>query len=78
MGWFYGFKLHLIVNEHGELVALYVTQLKNISQIAHTRHRNVDNFMVSLMAGLIAYTWQPRKPSLNLLNEDAPFLPVLI
>jgi hypothetical protein len=33
-------------------------QLKNISQIAHTRHRSV-NFMVNLMAGLIAYTWQP-------------------
>ena len=153
MGWFYGFKLHLVVNERGELVALYVTpgnvddrkpvphltkalwgklfgdkgyisqalfdelfahglqlitsirknmkprllplmdklllrkraiietindQLKNISQIAHTRHRSIDNFMVNLMAGLIAYTWQPRKPSLNLVNEDAPLLPVLI
>jgi transposase len=153
VGWFYGFKLHLVVNERGELVALSVTpgnvddrkpvphltkalwgklfgdkgyisqalfdelfarglqlitsirknmkprlvplmdklllrkraiietindQLKNISQIAHTRHRSIDNFMVNLMAGLIAYTWQPRKPSLNLVNEDAPLLPVLI
>lgn len=25
MGWFYGFKLHLIVNEHGELVSFFVT-----------------------------------------------------
>jgi Transposase DDE domain len=25
MGWFYGFKLHLIVNEHGEVVSFFVT-----------------------------------------------------
>lgn len=25
MGWFYGFKLHLIVNEHGELVSFFIT-----------------------------------------------------
>ena len=25
MGWFYGFKLHLIVNHHGEIVAAKVT-----------------------------------------------------
>lgn len=25
MGWFYGFKLHLIVNEYGELVAFQIT-----------------------------------------------------
>ncbi|MFW6042716.1 MAG: transposase, partial [Chloroflexota bacterium] len=31
-------------------------QLKNISQIAHTRHRSVDNFIVNLVAGMIAYT----------------------
>ena len=39
-------------------------QLKNISQIAHTRHRSVDNFAVNVVAGLIAYTHQPKKPSL--------------
>jgi hypothetical protein len=41
-------------------------QLKNISQIQHTRHRKPANFAVNLIAGLIAYTFQPRKPSLNL------------
>jgi hypothetical protein len=25
MGWFYGFKLHLVVNHHGEIVAAKVT-----------------------------------------------------
>jgi len=43
-------------------------QLKNISLIEHTRHRSVTDFMVNIVAGLIAYTWQPKKPSLNLGN----------
>lgn len=153
MGWFYGFKLHIIVNEQGELVNFCLTpgnvddrkpvpnlarslwgklfgdrgylgqalfdelfatgvqlitplrknmknrlmplmdkllarkrsiietindQLKNISQIEHTRHRSVTNFMVNLLAGLVAYTWQPKKPSLNLANSEQALLPALI
>lgn len=41
-------------------------QLKNISQIEHSRHRSVTNFLVNLVAGLIAYTHQPKKPSLHI------------
>jgi len=153
MGWFYGFKLHLIVNECGELIALQITpgnvddrqpvpklcrdlfgklfgdkgylshalfrelwadgiqlvtmvrsnmknrlvvlqdkllsrkraiietihdQLKNISQIEHSRHRSVNNFFVNLIAGLIAYCHQEKKPSLNLSQQPADFLPVVI
>jgi hypothetical protein len=153
MGWFFGFKLHLVVNDQGDLLAFYLTpgnvddrkpvpqlaqrlfgklfgdkgyisqalfdqlleqdvqlitgirknmqnrlmplidkvllrkraiietindQLKNISQIAHTRHRSIDNFLVNLIAGLIAYVHQPKKPSLNLRNEDLAALPALI
>lgn len=145
MGWFYGFKLHLVVNEQGELVSFCVTpgntddrkpvpkmakslwgklfgdrgyisskltkqlreqkvqlitsirgnmknkllplmdkillrkrflietindQLKNISQIEHSRHRSVINFMVNIVAGLIAYTLQPKKPSLNIRKNQ--------
>lgn len=40
-------------------------QLKNISQIEHTRHRSFWNFLVNLAAGLIAYSWREKKPSLN-------------
>jgi hypothetical protein len=40
-------------------------QLKNISQIEHTRHRSVNNFVVNLMAGLIAYCHQPSKPAIQ-------------
>ena len=30
-------------------------QLKNISQIEHSRHRSLHGFMLNLMGGLIAY-----------------------
>ena len=140
LGWFYGFKLHIIVSDAGELLAWQVTpgniddrrpvpkmarrlfgklfgdlgylseplkillreqnlelvtklkknmknkflnfsdklllrkraiietvfdQLKNISQIEHTRHRSFWNFLVNLASGLIAYSWREKKPSLN-------------
>jgi transposase len=151
MGWFCGFKLHLMVNDEGALLAFCVTpgqvddrrpapklaqrlwgqlfgdrgylsqawhdllwtqglalltkvrknlknrlmrlwdklllrkrtlletmndQLKNISQIEHTRHRSVTGFMVNLLAGLVAYSYQPKKPSLGIRRN--PMLPVLI
>jgi hypothetical protein len=141
MGWFFGFKLHFIINDRGELLAVRVTpgnrddrkpvpalvkrlwgklfgdkgylsqslndqlraqgvelitklksnmqnqlmllsdklllrkraiietvidQLKNISQIEHTRHRSPVSFMLHLVAGLIAYCFQPQMPSLGL------------
>jgi len=40
-------------------------QLKNISQIEPSRHRRLTGFMVHLGGGLIAYTFQPKKPSLG-------------
>ena len=39
-------------------------QLKNISQIEHTRHRSVWTFMANILGGLIAYAMQPKKPSI--------------
>ncbi len=141
MGWFFGFKLHLAVNDRGELLACCLTpgncddrapgprmvtrlrgkligdrgyisaslaellfeqglhlitrlrknmknrlmhlsdkllvrkraiiesiidQLKNISQIEHSRHRSPTNFVVHLIAGLIAYCHQDKKPGLHL------------
>ena len=53
-------------------------QLKNISQIAHTRHRSPCNFLVNLLAGLIAYSWQPNKPSINLSERELAHLPAII
>lgn len=141
IGWYFGFKLHLVINERGELLGFQLTpantddrkpvpelvkglsgklfgdkgyisqalfeklfsqrlqlvtplkknmhnrllplmdkillrkrslietvndQLKNISQIEHSRHRSSINFLVNLISGLIAYTYQEKKPSLNL------------
>lgn len=145
MGWFYGFKLHFLCNDRGELLAVYFTpanlddrkgllhmiqlrqgifgkifadrgyisqplmlqlltdfgieiftglkknmhttlpvryedmfllrkrtiietitdQLKNISQLEHSRHRSIPNFMVNGLCALIAYCHQPKKPSLR-------------
>jgi transposase len=150
MGWFFGFKLHLVINDRGELLNVLLTpgnvddrkpvpklvrklfgkifgdkgyisqplyellrqtfgiqfvtklksnaknrlplpfmdrillrrraiiesvidQLKNISQIEHSRHRSVTNFMVNLICGLIAYAHQPKKPSLG--RESLACLP---
>ena len=145
IGWFYGFKLHIIINENGEILSFLVTpgnvsdisvldklskgvfgkifgdkgyissklgkslfdrglqlfttlrsnmkeklmclkdkallrkrslietvndQLKNISQIEHSRHRSPSNFLVNLIGGLLAYSHQKKKPSLNLEGND--------
>ena len=48
------------------VVESVIDQLKNISQIEHTRHRSPTNFFVNVVAGLIAYCLQSKKPSLNL------------
>ena len=40
-------------------------QLKNISQIEHSRHRCIENFYVNIVAGLIAYSEQEKKPSFD-------------
>jgi hypothetical protein len=55
------------------IVETIIDQLKNISQIEHSRHRSVANFLANLLCGLIAYCHQPKKPSLQL--RDALALP---
>lgn len=146
MGWFYGFKLHAIINSKGELIRLRLTpgnvddrkpmpdlckglfgqlfadkgyiaqwltevlaeqdlqivttlkknmkpaprtdfekailrrrslietvfdELKNLCQIEHTRHRSVSNFLVNLMAGVVAYCLSEKKPTLKLIRVNA-------
>src|SRR5450432_67884 len=152
LGWFYGFKLHLVINESGEVLAFTLTpgnvddrkpvpklvkrlfgklfsdpgylsqslfatlweqgihlitgirahmknrlmllrdklllrkryiietindQLKNQSQIEHSRHRSPVNFVVNVLAGLIAYIWQPKKPAIHWAPCDAKALALL-
>lgn len=38
-------------------------QLKNLHQIEHSRHRSVNNFMVNIMAAVVAYCLNPNKPT---------------
>lgn len=48
------------------IIETIIDQLKNISQIEHSRHRSPVNFGVNLLCGLIAYCHQPKKPGLCL------------
>jgi hypothetical protein len=56
------------------IVETIIDQLKNISQIEHTRHRSPLNFLVNLICGLIAYAHQPKKPSLQLKALPLPMI----
>lgn len=157
MGWFYGFKLHLVINEQGEITSFLLTpgnvadnnpklgaklcqklrgklygdrgyiskdlfeqlwsqgvhlvtgikknmknkllplwdklmirkrnlietindQLKNSNQIEHTRHRSPQNFLTNLLAGLISYQLQPKKPCLHYTKTEQQLLtqPLLV
>jgi hypothetical protein len=60
------------------IIESVIDQLKNISQIEHTRHRSPANFLVNLAAGLIAYTYQPKKPSLKLHPDEFAELPIVV
>lgn len=49
-------------------------QLKNTQQIEHTRHRSPRNFISNLLAGLIAYQLQPKKPSIHYTKPEQRLL----
>lgn len=147
MGWFFGFKLHLIINDKGELMSFYLTkanvddrdvkvlsdmttnifgklfgdkgyiskaltellfkdgiqlitkvrknmkkkplsdqekillrkravietvndELKNMCQIEHTRHRSLNGFLFNILGALAAYSFFPKKPSINVDFEE--------
>ena len=52
------------------VVETVIDQLKNVCQIEHTRHRKIENAFVNLVAGLIAYAFKPKKPSIK--NDKLP------
>ena len=41
-------------------------QLKNIGHIEHTHHRSGANFLANLLSSLIAYSYHPTQPALDL------------
>ena len=40
-------------------------ELKNISQVEHSRHRCFDNFIINLLQAITTYFLFPKKPCIN-------------
>ena len=45
-------------------------QLKNISYVEHSIHRSTNEFMIDMLAGLIAYCLKANKPRIDLYKEE--------
>ena len=56
------------------IIETIIDQLKNIMQIEHSRHRGVPHYFADILAGLIAYTYQEKLPSLNLATQQQKML----
>lgn len=59
-----GFDMALL--RQRSLIETVFDELKNLTQIEHTRHRSPLNFTVNLLGGIVAYCLMPQKPSLPL------------
>jgi hypothetical protein len=44
-------------------------ELKNICQLEHSRHRSINGFLLNIISTLVAYSYFPKKPSLNIHKE---------
>jgi Transposase DDE domain len=73
--------IDMLLLRKGAIIESVIDQLKNISQIEHSRHRSPINFMVNMIARLIPYCRQPKKPSLGinansllLLNPNSHYI----
>jgi hypothetical protein len=52
--------------------------LKKVFQIEHARHRSPFNLLVHPLAALVAYTYQEKKPALDLEVKGLAALPPAI
>ena len=52
------------------IIETVIGQLKQLFQLEHSRHRSLVGFLVNTICALIAYSWQSKKPSLNLRNHE--------
>ena len=59
------------------IIETVIGQLKQTLHIDHTRHRSPANFLVNLLAGLVAYSHKPHKPSILLSPEEYQHLTAL-
>jgi len=55
-----------LLSRKRSIIETVIDQLKNISQIEHSRHRSPINALTNVICGLIAYCHQPKKPSLHM------------
>jgi len=55
-----------LLSRKRSIIETVIDQLKNISQIEHSRHRSPVNATINIICGLIAYCHQPKKPTLHL------------
>lgn len=46
-------------------------ELKNLCQIEHIRHCSLFNFLINLMAGIVAYCLSDNRPTLNLTKANS-------
>jgi hypothetical protein len=46
----------------------------NVCQIEHTRHRSPTNFLINLLAGLVCYQMNPKKPALKMPDNFNPII----
>ena len=85
MGWFFGFKLHIIINHLGEIMNFTISTsttddrkplVKLMEDLKHTRHRSPINALENIFSGLVAYMLKPCKPSVN--QKKLPWLPLLL
>jgi len=53
-------------------------QLKNIAQVEHSRHRSFGNFITNLVAGIIAYSFQKKKPSIKYETKESSQLALFL
>ena len=54
------------------IIEAIIDQLKNISQIEHSRHRSPVKALIIVICGLIAYCHQPKKPALHMESTLQP------
>jgi hypothetical protein len=64
MGWFYGFKLHLIVNEHGETISFFITpgnvpdnNIETVTKLAKRMHGKLFGDRGYISKDLFAALW---------------------
>ena len=56
------------------IIETIIDQLKNVCQVEHARHRSPANYFADVIAGLVAYTYGDKLPSLNLRPEQFQLL----